>query len=569
MKRIKSLLFCPLLLLLTACDDFLDRQPLDVISDADYWKTESHVRTYSYGFYTRYFAGYGSGGSNGPFFLGQTLNDDIAHNVQNDFTPLRIPETDSGWTFTTVRKANYMLEQVEGMEELEEEARNHWLGISRFFRATEYANLVFTYGDVPWYDRVLATDEKDELFKDRDPRTQVVRKILEDLTFAIENTRENDGTLNLNKYVVAAVASRLLLREGTFLKYHDIDQELAIECLTAARKAALVIMNARRFFVSDSYNALFSSEDLSSNTEVIFYRKYQAGILSHSTLTYTNKEAQTGATRSLLESYLTKDGLPVYATDPEWKAITAEQFFSNRDPRLTATFRDRYFLRGEDCSPFDYSTSGFSLRKYMDDEQADHPDLKYFSTQNITDAPVVRLGEVLLNYAEATWELGLLTQDDLDISVNLLRGRRGMTLPALQVIGGEPAVNGTVYDDPKRDPDVPAMLWEIRRERRVELVLEGFRLNDLKRWKKMDYMYNGANPDIRYGAYIRYADYPKVSRSDIYIADGADEGYILCNRGNERAAPLPRNYINPVPSNQIQLYLENGYTLTQTKEWRE
>ncbi len=568
MKPIVYFLLCPLLLL-TSCDDFLDRQPLDSISDADYWKTEKHVRTYSYGFYTRYFLGYSSGDAYGPFFLGQTLNDDIAHNVQGDLTPLRVPETDGSWTFATVRKANYMLEEVEKMDHLGEEAQNHWLGISRFFRAVEYSNLVFAYGDVPWYDKVPATDDKDELFKDRDPRTQVVRNILDDFRFAVQHTRENDGELNLNKFVVAAMASRMLLREGTFLKYHDIDQEMARECLTFAREACRVVMDSRKFAVSDSYNALFSSEDLSSNSEIIFYRKYQTGILTHCTLKYNNKEAQTGATRSLTESYLTRDGLPVYYTNPNWKAVTAEQFFSNRDPRLNASFRERYYLRGEDCTPFDYSTSGFSLRKYMDDEQAGNPDLKYHSNQNITDAPVVRLGEVLLNYAEATWELGLLTQEDLDLSVNLLRARKGMSIPALQIIGGQPAVNGTVYDDPKRDPDVAAMLWEIRRERRVELVLEGFRLNDLKRWKKLDYLYNGTNPDIRYGAYIRYSDYPKVSRTDIYIADDQEEGYILCNRGNERNAPLPRNYINPVPSNQIQLYLDNGYTLTQTKEWRE
>lgn len=552
----------------SSCDDFLDRPPFASITDQEYWQTEKHARTYSYGFYTRYFGGFGSGYNYSQFFLGQTFNDDIAFNVQSEFSPIRIPETDGSWNFQTIRKANYMLSRVEDMTGIGDETKNHWLGISRFFRAMEYANLTFRYGDVPWYDRVPETDEKDYLYKDRDPRTEVVKNILADLRFAVEYVRPDDGELNINQYVVAAMASRMMLREGTFLKYHNIDQALAKECLEFVRDACLVVMDSKKFVIADNYNALFSSDDLMGNKEVIFYRKYLEGILMHSILTYNNKEPQTGASRDLLESYLNKNGLPIHTT-PNWKAVTAAEFFKDRDPRLTATFRSQYYIRGEDCSPFAYSTSGYSMRKFMDDAMATSSDLKYLQSNNVTDAPCIRYAEVLLNYTEALYELDLLTQPELDKSLNLVRARKGVDMPPLQIIGGNPAVNGAVYDDPERDPDVPSLLWEIRRERRVELTQEGFRFNDLKRWRKLDYMYNGKNPKIRYGAYIRYSDYPKANKSEVYIENGANEGFILYNRGTERQPPQAKHYVYPVASNTIQLYKDNGYTLSQTKEWIE
>ena len=568
MKTYRFLLLSTIILAATtSCQDFLDRPPYDSISDTEYWQTEDHIRSYSYGFYPTFFNGYGTSGLIGgsSFGNGDTFNDDIAWNVQGEFTPIRIPDSDSGWDFSVIRKANYMIEKIQEVPGLSEEALNHWMGIGRFFRGIQYANLVFAYGDVPWYDKRLETSDRAEMFKDRDPRSLVVKNIMEDFNFALKNVRTSDGELTINRYVVGAMVSRLMLREGTFLKYHNIDANLAKECLELSRDASLVVMEGN-FSVSDDYNALFSSDDLMSNTEVIFYRKYLSGILMHCVLTYNNAEAQTGANRALMEAYLTDEGLPVHL-DANWNPKTATEFFSNRDPRLNATFREKFYIRGEDCTPFNYSTSGYSMRKFMDDSQSSSNDQKFRGANNETACPLLRLGEVLLNYAEARYELGELTQIDLDNSINLLRSRKGMTIPKLEMVGESPAVNGTVYDDPRRDPDVPSLLWEIRRERRVELCFEGLRYNDLKRWKKLDYMCNETNPDIRYGAYIRYSDYPKANRTEVAIDGGAEEGFILCNRGTARKAPTDKNYIKPVPKDQIQLYKDNGYTLSQTKEW--
>ena len=392
MKRLKIMASTLLMLSaisFTSCTDYFERPPFDSLEDSEYWQTEEHCRTYSYGFYPTFFNGYGTSGLIGgsSFGNGDTFNDDIAWNVQGEFTPIRVPDSDSGWDFSVIRKANYMIEKVQTVPGLSEEALNHWLGIGRFFRGMQYANMVFGYGDVPWYDARLDASDRDAMFKDRDPRTEVDRKIMEDFQFAMDNVRTNDGDLVINRYVVAAMVSRLALREGTFLKYHNIDAALGNEMIKMSREAALIVMQSGLFSVSPDYNALFSSDDLAGNPEVIFYRKYLGGTLTHCVLTYNNAEAQTGANRALLESYLTDDGLPVHL-DANWDPQTADEFFAGRDPRLTETFRMKYYVRGEDCTPFNYSTSGYSMCKFMDDTQATSEDQKYRGQNNETDCPL-------------------------------------------------------------------------------------------------------------------------------------------------------------------------------------
>ncbi len=569
MKRYKFLtIFSLVLLLLSSCNDFIERSPYDQIQDTEYWQNEEQIRIYSYSFYPAYFVGYGATGLIGGsrFGNGDTFNDDIAWRTQGEFTPIRVPDTDSGWDFSYVRKANYMLEKVQTVPGLTEEALNHWTGVSRLLRGMEYSDLTFLYGDVPFFDHRLESTEYDELYKDRDTRTYVDKKIMEDFEYALTNIRTNDGEMMINRYVAAALVSRLALREGTFLKYHEIDADLGNQMIDLSRRASLIVMESGKYSISSDYGKLFTSDDLAGNSEVIMYRKYVDGVLTHCTLTYNNAEAQTGANKALLESYVMSDGKPVYVDNPSFCPKTAEDFFKNRDKRLSFTFRNKYYIRGEDCSPFNYSTSGYSMHKFMNDADTASTDLKFRNANNVTDAPCLRYAEVLLNYAEACYELGKLTQADLDKSINLLRTRAG--IPALQTLGGQPGVNGTVYDDPHRDPDVPSLLWEIRRERRVEMAFEGLRYNDLKRWKKFEYMYNEKNPDIKLGAYISYDDYPKANKTEVpFESSGATEGYILCNTGAARQAPKDYNYVRPVPKDQITLYENNGYKLHQTKEW--
>ena len=569
---------------LTSCDGFLNQPPYDDFTDEEYWQNEDQARTYMYGFYTSVFSGYGTGTSHGAFLMGQTLNDDFASDVeQQDLTPLVVPESDGSWSFSSIRKANYVLESIDRIDATPA-AKNHWRGVARFFRACYYSNLVFRYGDVPWYDRVPklsdSKEDMDYLYKDRDPRAYVDSCIMADFQYAMDSVRESDGPLQVNKYVVAAMASRFMLREGTYLKYHNIDLPLAEKCLTMAKNAAEMVMNSKKYAIAPSYKALFISNDLGTNPEIIMHRHYVDGVLAHSTLTYSFTEAQAGLSKSLAEAFVGSDGLPVYSKDASWLAPTADEFFANRDARLTMCIRPKYYVKGTDTKPFNYALSGYSWNKFMDDSKATTPDATWSGSKNVTDAPCLRYAEVLLNYAEAAYELHLLagkafTQADLDKSINLIRARADVNLPALQTIGGQPAVNGVTFDDPKRlqieqnaDGGITdALLWEIRRERRVELCMEGFRLNDLKRWCKLDYLWNGCNPDIRYGSYIRLSDYPNKAAEVVLEDATATEGYILRNTLGQRNRPIKRNYINPIPSGQITLYKTKGYTLSQNPDW--
>lgn len=581
MKKYLYILLAFVPMMWTACN-LLNQPPYDDFTDEEFWQSEAQARSYMYGFYTSVFSGYGSGWSHGPFLMGQTLNDDFASDVdQQDMQPVNIPVSDGSWSFTNIRKANYVIANVTRLPVSDKDI-NHWMGVARFFRACYYSNLVFTFGDVPWFDRVPVVSDQPEdlayLYKDRDPRTRVDSLIMEDFKFAMENVRENDGQLQVNRYVVAGMASRMMLREGTFLKYHDIDQDYAAKCLQFAKDAADMVITSGKYSIAPSYKALFTSDNLAGNPEMLMYRHYVDGVISHSTLSYSFTESQAGLSKSLAEAFVNADGRPVYVADEFWTPRTYEQFFANRDPRLTQVIRPKYYIKGMDCSPFNYALSGFSWCKFMDDSRADNPEPTWASNKNVIDAPCLRYAEVLLNYAEAAYELQLLGkytfgQADLDKSVNLIRARADVNLPALQIQGDKPAVNGVAFDDPMRmqieqnaDGGItPSILWEIRRERRVELCLEGFRLNDLKRWRKLDYIWNGCNPDIRYGAYIVLSDYP--SKTDEIVIDGETEGYILRNTLGARNRPIARNYIAPIPSGQISLYKSKGFTLTQNPQW--
>ena len=576
MKRhFKYVLTAVFAVTLSGCG-FLNQEPYDEFTDAEFWQSEDQVRSFMYGFYTSVFSGYGTGVSHGPFLMGQTLNDDFSSDVsQNNLQPEVIPVSDGAWSFTNVRRANYVLDNIDRLN-ASKEVLNHWRGVARFFRACYYSNLVFTFGDVPWFDRVPSSTDSDYLYKDRDPRTVVDTCIMADFRYAMDNVRTSDGSLQVNKYVVAGMASRMMLREGTYLKYHygsDADcMKMAEECLKFSKDAALMVIKSGSYSIAPSYKGLFTSDDLAGNPEVLMYRHYVDGVLAHSTLAYSFTEAQAGASKSFAETFLNSDGT-VFAGVKK----TAAEFFANRDPRLgmcLRTLNDRYLVKGETNTPFSYALSGYSISKFMDDGKAAAGDPTFASQKNVTDAPCLRYAEVLLNYVEAAYELNVINssytfgQDDIDMSVNVLRDRQDVQMPHL-VIGSEPA-------DAKRDAIeavadggvTPALLWEIRRERRVELCFEGFRLNDLKRWKKLDYVWNDCNPDIRYGAYIKSADYPSKAPEVVYEESGATEGYILRNTDKARVRPVERNYISPVPSGQVQLYEAHGYKLTQTKEWQ-
>ena len=550
-------------------DDFLTRYPLDQMTDQNYWTSESNVRTFAWGFYTNYFPGYASGFdlSWGGYFSGETLNDDFAPSVPATFTK-NVPATSTTWSFTWVRKANLFINRVQTVP-MSDEAIKHWTGVGRFFRALEFASKVKTFGDFPWYSTVLSETDTTALYKPRDPRTLVMDSVLVDFKYAVDNVRAADDAtgpkgLIVNKWVVLSFMSRVFLFEGTWQKYQAGNTAKATEYLEAAKWAANEVIANGGYTLATDYRKIFNSLDLGSNTETIMYRRYESGTggVTHSLNSYVNKEAQTGASKNAVEAYLCKDGLPI-SVSPLYKGDkTITNVMTDRDPRMYATFVNVLRLNGVVSN---YSSSGYAVLKFLNDEIKETNE--GVSSLNPTDAPVIRLGEVMMNYAEAAAELGVLSQDDLDKTINKLRKRTGIGMPNLQVIGGQPAINGVVYNDINRDPGVPALIWEIRRERRIELMMEGFRSSDLRRWKKYEYVDTQAKPDINRGAWIKKSDFPAAK---VTIEGNATEGYVIPapKAESQRIFNDPKVYLTPLPIDQIKLYSDHGIELKQNAGWQ-
>ena len=576
---------------LSGCKDYLDKKNLDTFDETNFWTSEGNMRLYAQGAYTAYFTGYGSGFTWGNYFTNGAWADEYSASAiwtQNTAT------SGNGWSFTYVRRANVMIDRVESMPGTDE-AKNHWRGIGRFFRAMEYSDLSRAFGDVQWYDREILTSETELSYKPRDPQSMVATKIMEDFQYAAENVRVNDGVLQINRDIVLAFMSRQLLYFGTYLKNNNGDQAVATALLTKAKWAADQLITGGKYQVVDDYRALFSSADLTGNKEIIMFRQYEAAKATHALASYNNTEAQTGTTLKMVETYLAADGLPIKQSPVyKYSSDNGLRFYpdqcKNRDPRMAATLVDSIRINGVHNG---YSTTGFLCWKFLP-YAANASDLIYQGSANITDAPVIRFGEVLLNYAEATAELGQFTQADADKSINKLRNRSikknnaGNALPKLPlmtVAGDKVLANGVELIDPDRDPTVSSLIWEIRRERCVELMFEGFRKNDLKRWKKYEYLKtietNGPTT-LGKGALVDLSKFPKATRKKIvaavhfYLPVPGDSTksfiYNLYDANMRRDwkpgdAYYERQYLNAIPLDQIKLFLDLGHELTQNPGW--
>ncbi len=571
--KLKILTLALTALLVAGCKkEFLTRLPKDQLVDETFWTNETNIRSFAFRFYADYFSGYGTGYTwRNYFYVGQSLNDDFSPTTPVGFTK-QVPVSSGNWSFVKVRDANYMIARVSGMQNLDAVAKNHWLGVARFFRAIAYSNLVNNYGDVPYYDRPLDITDLKELYKARDSRTFVMDKVLEDLNFAAANVKAVDGEkgLTVTKWVVLAFMSRYMLFEGTWQKYHLSNDTKAAVYLEKAKWAARQVMDGGGYSFSHSYRESFNSLDLASNKEMIMYRSYITAMVTHSMMSYVNLEAQSGVSKDLVEAYVCSDGLPI-TLSPLYKGDkTLTDVLADRDQRLGQTISPELRPLGSKgrYNNMGVSTSGYATRKFLNEAVRDKP--SGLSNTNDSDAPVIRYGEVLMNYAEACAVLGSITQADLDASINVLRARAGVA--ALQVIGTQAAVGGAAYDDPGRDTDVSGILWEIRRERRVELSMEGFRLDDLRRWKKLNYLDTELRPNINRGAWIKRSEWVQPDGKpwlvDVTLT-GADEGYIIPSVSAlaHRKFDNARVYLDPIPSDQIKIYSDRGYHLDQNKDW--
>lgn len=463
-----------------SCD--LDKLPLANLSPDSFFSTRNELDAFANNFYTNF-----PGSS-----VFEEESDLIIKNSRSDWMRdgRSVPGSGGGWTWTALRDFNTLIEMSSNCTD--ENVRDEYIGVARFFRAWFYFEKVKRFGDVPWYDRQLGSSDKD-LYKPRDSRELVMSHVVEDLDFAIAHLPVKHSVYKVTKWTALALKSRACLFEGTFRKYHGfkLDGHTAEWYLEQAAAAGEEFISTSGYSVyagggvENSYRDLFASED-AIGTEIILARDYDKNLsIKHNGTYYTlGNYGNPGMTRKMFCSYLMKDGSRFTDKDG-WKIMSFVDEVKNRDPRLSQSIRTPGYKRiGSDkveAPDFGHTETGYMITKYM--QGADLGVDLYGASYN--DLPLFRSAEVYLNFAEAKAELGTLTQADLDKSIKLLRDRVGMPNIDLAVANASPdpylMAEDTGY--PNITGANAGVILEIRRERTVELFDENFRFYDLIRWK--------------------------------------------------------------------------------------
>lgn len=563
-------------------EDILNGDPYTSFTKSNYFTSEKNVELFANYFYND-FAGYGNSGSYGVYYF-PTLNDNQTPTGYTEWSFTSVTANNSTWndSYTNIRRANTLIEAIPGISSMSESAKNNWLGVARLFRAWYHYKLVRTFGDCYWVDKVLDTSDEDVLYGPRQDRDAVMDKVLEDLNFAVGHITMNGGSRTaINNMVAQAMKSEICLYEGTFCKYRSAadgqkaaDATRANAFLTESKHASQAIMSNAEYGVSASYRAIYNSLDLSKGEaakEMILYKKYQTGALTHSLIDYTcGSTQQNGLTKDAFDAYLFTDGECLANTTMDKndhgvkKSITPGTYrdegnyvldisgvLATRDPRLAESVDNvllppglgyrRYQLGAEStCS------TGYGVQKF---------DTPLFTDANLrnsiggaeTDAPIFWLSTILLNYAEACAELGSISQDDLDASINKLRSRVDM-----------PKLTTAPKADPANNMGVSNLIWEIRRERRVELMFDNDdRYWSLIRWHQLDKLDQTLYPNLRKGGWIG----TEIYNADAGLKDKTTidaNGYIDCSNGTTGRKYDKKYYLAPIPSGQTTLNPQIG-----------
>ena len=577
------------------CSDMLDEYPLDAISPETYYNNADELRSATNQFYGM-FPGAASG---------YTESADVVciFNLPAEVQGIRtVPTSGGGWNWEYLRAVNFYLSHSVRCDDVD--AREHFDGIARFFRAYFYFEKVKRFGEVPWFDRELSSTDP-ELFRPRDSRDFIMDKILDDLTYAIDNISDKKDLYNVTHWTALALKSRICLFEGTFRKYHGIPgyEKFLNECATASK---LFIDNAPYAIYqtgAQPYRDLFSSMN-AIEEEVILARDYdrsQNVMHEANANTLSPTYGRPGMNKKIVNSYLMTNG-DRFTDQPGYETMQYYDEMQNRDPRLTQTVVGPGYMRiNSDAvsSPnFGASTTGYQITKWVTDASGDG----YMGSSN--DYILFRAAEVYLNYAEAKAELGTLTQEDLEISIKKIRDRVGMPNIDMDAANANPDPYLCALESGYQNVTGPnkGVILEIRRERTIELLLEGFRYYDIIRWKEgkvFEQPYKGmyfpgltqGSGDNRYDVFdmndgtvgdkekvdicIYTGKKPSVKNirkfyklGDEFVLTDGDKGNIICHdiEKEPRQWNEDRDYFFPIPTTERSL--TNG-ALTQNPGWND
>lgn len=543
-------LMLPLALSMSGCLGELDNKfPETSVNDINFWKTESHLIMATNYLYT--------------FLPGITENnnanwsDDGRSTGSNAISDgsWTVPSTTGDYSnpYQLIRAANNIIEKAEPME-IDADAKARYVAETRFFRAYAYADLLKRYGGVPLILRTLQVGDP-LLMSKRASRDDIANAIYADLDFAIETlpratTLANAQFGRITKGAAQALKVRVALFEGTFRKYHSLnnpDTHLQLAKDVAGDMIEENDYSLFRYGSNDakSYYYLFQPEgNGNANKENVLVRLYGESLensISSHLYSRNLEQGSTTPTRSLADAYLYKDGLPRTGSvvSPLYKPdVNTMSEFDDRDPRMAMTFfqiGDVYINGGTYNPSFAFTQTGYKTYKYFNAKQ-------WMDQAGYTHHKVIRYAEVLLSYAEATYELsGNISDGDLNKSINVIRNRAGMPDLTNAFVTG----NGL------------SMLEEIRRERRVELAIEnGHRYWDIIRWKIAENVLPQAQKGVKYFAadYAQPLDNPNLD----------ENGYIIAQPTTSRTFNPQRDYLWPLPTTELGLNPD----LEQNPEWR-
>lgn len=540
---------------LSSCQDFLTKTPETSLSQESFFYTRAELDLWANAIYNDLMPGAAD-------LAEQNADDNCSGSSLSAIQRGTRVATSKSWsedTWKPLRKINMLLENNKCEDA---SVRDQYNGVAYFFRALFYYEKVRQYGDIPWYDHVLASDNEADLKKPRDPRGYVMLMVLRDLDKAYELLPaqwESDPVYHLSKDAALALKSRAALFEGTFRKYHagtvyvpqdEVTYSVNGDDITVsstyflqqAADAAGKLVGTRSLYNGNerklannatdaSYREYFLLEAAESS-ETILSRRYSGltPTVVRQGIQFDYKNHRRSASRRFVNHYLLKDGNPIQSR-AGYETESYYDSFRNRDPRMAQTLHGPSYLMA-DVEPnndpavivhpteqlsWERTFNGYRVIKYISDLTHES------ATSSTTDYPVIRYPEVLLNYAEAKAELGELTAEDLAKTINVIRARVGM--PGLNAVPTTPD-NLMAQYYPHAQGSQKAAILEVRRERTVELFCEGFRQWDLLRWGEGDMLTPTQTAGFQ-GIYIKadevgtQIDLDKDGKPDLYLYTGS------------------------------------------------
>lgn len=559
----------------SSCNDFLDDNRYPQTSEIDsptFWSSETNVEREA-NLLLSTIKGYGNYRANiqstttsgqGDFYF-RTLSDDQlgrTWGMQNwDYT--NAPSTDGNYTnpYRTIRQAMLIVNGLESST-LSDDVKNNYTGIARLFRALATYDLVKRYGDVIWIDHLVDISDDAILYGNRIDRDIVMDNVLEDLNYAIENISAEKNNFGFSKDMARAAKAEICLFEGTFCKYRTQadngkgpDANRANKFLQECVSACEPLIN--NYTLANDYLSTYQAISVAAfgqNPEIILGKAFQENTMMHQLVAYTCSSTQIcGITKDAFDNFLFKDGKPAASTSEDKSDLgemdadgnySIAKLLDVRDKRL-AMLTDPYaYCKGmtwtRDGAGAMDATTGYGVRKY------DNTDMPVYNRitigQNYTCGPVYWLSVVLCEYAEAKAELGSITDDDLNKSINKLFTRAG--LPT-QTVGGLNAIN-----DPANNMGVSSLIWEVRRCRRCELMCDnGFRYWDLIRWHQLELLDFTKHPNVHLGANMTAS--VAYTNPDLAAELKFENGYLDGSLGVRTYDK--KYYLYPIPQDQINL----------------